>query len=211
MPDRLPKSLADLEPARPAADPPDWRALFAPSSPKDVLARLVQDDPLGLRARIAIELRDACYLIDADRVELRALARVARAAPRYDGRPELRAWLSSLVRESIEELVRDEVERDASLDASGALHELARPLGLEGASMQRACAAFNRAPLAERRAFFALVIDGRALEDVCGASGESATDVARRARRALDLILASAGTSAPARATAVAESKEEPS
>lgn len=211
MPDRLPKCLAELEPARTAADPPDWRALFAPASPKDVLARLVQDDPLGLRARIAIELRDACYLTDADRVELRALARVARAAPRYDGRPELGAWISALVRESIEEIVRDDSERDAAVDASGGLDELARPLGLEAASMQRACAAFNRAPLAERRAFFALVIEGRALEEACGASGESATEVARRARRALDLVLACVGQTSSARATAVAESKEESS
>src|SRR5262245_3230055 len=176
MPDSLPTTDAEPQ-TRPARASADWRALFAAPAPSAILARLVDEDPLRVRARVASGLRDEAYLIDADRVELRALARIARAAVRYDGRPEIGAWLAAIVRESIEELVREDLETEGAAagdETAGAMGQLAAPLGLDPAAMSRACAAFNRLPQPDRRAFFDLVIQARSLDELCREGGDTA-------------------------------------
>jgi hypothetical protein len=55
--------------------------------------------------------------------------------------------------------------------------------------MERACARFHRLPFPERRAFFDLVLHARPLDALAHASGESATEIARRARRGLEALL----------------------
>ncbi len=197
-----------------------WRHWLACGSPREVLARIVHEDPLGVREHVALSLRDGAWLLDADRVVLRTFALIARHALHYRGRPEVDAWIRGLADDAIASLLREdaEAERRGPADRSSAssarvteappdpesgrehgaaFAALARPLGLEPHAMGRACLAFNRLPQAERRAFHALVIAGRTLDEVARDSGESATDIARRARRALDAVLvgASAGGS----------------
>jgi len=215
-----------------AAPPQDWRAWLAGASPREILARIVQGDPLRLRARVARKLRDGAYLLDADRVHLRSLARCARAATRYRGRPELGSWLDGLVDAAVADLLREDdecvrrgeapqetvhgettqeptdgratcrVSPDRSgpdrpgparpdRDQGGALVELSLPLGLDPRSLAFACHAFNRLPNEDRRAFFELVVRGRALEVLARDERGGATVVARRARRALRTLLSS--------------------
>jgi hypothetical protein len=204
-----------------------WRQWLACGSPREVLARIVHEDPLGVREQVAHALRNGAWLIDADRVLLRTFALVSRHALRYRGRPEVDVWIRALADEAITAILREdnEVERRGLLqkgvvqkgtappargagaiaqpelvrEQGGAFAALARPLGLEPRAMGRACLAFNRLPLPERRAFHALVIAGRTLDEIASESGESATDIARRARRALDAVLAGAavGSAAP--------------
>jgi DNA-directed RNA polymerase specialized sigma24 family protein len=162
-----------------------------------VLGRLVQDDPLGIRGKVAARLQSDALLFDADRVYLRVLARVSRFAGRYRGRPELAAWIESAVAESVEELLREEHEslrsrRPEASEKVGVFAALALPLGLDPMAMRVACAAFNHLPCADRSAFTELVLRGSSLDTVARSAGESATEVARRARRALDAILAAA-------------------
>lgn len=200
------RPLARLEPAaerEPAEDatPVAWRQWLAGGSSREVLARIVQDDPLEVREHVARALRDGAYLMDGQRVALRSFALIARHALRYRGRPELAEWLQALAREAIAAILRDDCEAERKPIVPGhepgrehgeAFSALAKPLGLEPDAMGRACLAFNRLPQADRTAFFALVIAGRALEELVRAQGESATEIARRARRALDTILSAA-------------------
>jgi DNA-directed RNA polymerase specialized sigma24 family protein len=65
-------------------------------------------------------------------------------------------------------------------------------LGLDPDAARAACAKFDRLPLPAREAFFRLVLEGRSLEEVSAELAASATEVARGARRALDVLLASA-------------------
>lgn len=171
-----------------------------------MLARIVPEDPLAIREHVATELREGAYLLDAQRVSLRCFALVARHSVRYRGRPELSEWLQMLAREAIATILRDDGEAEKrpvlpglepGRDHGEAFAALARPLGLDAEAMGRACLAFNRLPQADRSVFFALVIDGRSLDDLAKHADESAVDVARRARRALDALLA-ASASAPA-------------
>lgn len=200
-----------------AASRPHWRRLLSGSSPREVLARLVNGDPLGVRARVARRLADHCYLMDADRVFLRAIARCARFSGRYRGQPALEEWLTERVDEALGDLLRDDLEAlrtqragtrasgpaTASTEArelGGAHEDFARPLGLDPDRMREACVAFNHTDLPARRAFFDLVIDGHSLDALARSSGASATAIARRARRALDVCL-NAGEGAPASAS----------
>lgn len=178
-----------------------WRPWLAGGSSREVLARIVPEDPLGVREHVARALREGAYLMDGHRVSLRCFALVARHAVRYRGRPELQEWLQILARESIAAILRDDGEAERRPVVLGhepgrehgeAFAALAKPLGLEAEAMGRACLAFNRLVQADRAAFFALVIAGRTLDELARSSHEHATEIARRARRALDAILVAA-------------------
>lgn len=195
-----------------SAPPATWQTLFAGST-REILARLVQDDPLGVRGRIAERLRADALLLDGDRVHLRTLAKIARSAGSYRGRPELPEWVAGAVAESVEELVREMHEQarrqgrgrddrvrgqpaDPTTDAreardADAFDVLAGPLGLDPQSMRTACAAFDVLPFAERTAFFDLVLESKDLDACSRAAGVNASELARRARRALEAILGS--------------------
>jgi hypothetical protein len=171
-----------------------WRQLLAGGTPREILCRIVQGDPLEMRDRVARRLHDESYLLDADRVQLRSLARCARFASRYSGRPDFATWLDAIVDAAIDDLLREDLEveldREKSTSTPGAAFvALAQPLGLEPGAMRRACASFNQLPAPDRRAFFELVIQGRALDELARQGRESASEIARRARRALDLVL----------------------
>jgi hypothetical protein len=187
----LDRASAEESPTR-EGEPTRWRHWLS-GSPREVLGRIVRDDPLGVREQVAARLREQAWLLDADRIELRTLARCARYAPRYQGRPELATWVAEHVSAAIEELLQEESESEHGAESAGdvpaAFVTLARPLGLEPSSMRRACAHFNRLAFEERRAFFDLLILGRALDELARESGVGATQIARRARRALDVVL----------------------
>ena len=197
--DRVLESPPTSEVAAPRAAPRrspsrDWRTWLAGGSSKEVLARLVQGDPLELRAVVAERLRARAYLLPGDRVHLRSLARCARHALGYRGRPPLDAWLRDRVDEAVVDLLREDGQgpiegEEAPPGELSYYRELAAPLGLDPAEMRGVCAAFNRLPEPDRAAFCALVIEGRPLEEVSEEAGASATEVARRARRALQVFL----------------------
>ncbi|MBK7876749.1 MAG: hypothetical protein IPJ77_13560 [Planctomycetes bacterium] len=207
--DEPPRLFAEFEvdpdDAAPDPRPLRWQPLLAGSSPREILARIVPEDPLGVRTIVATRLRQEALLLDADRVHLRALALCARWAPRYQGQPEIRTWLARLVDQSITELVREEQEELAPVEEpgdAGVFHVLALPLGLEPRAVQLGCRAFNRLPVEERRAFFELVLRARTLDEVVRECGRPAVDVARSARRALEVFAHPAAGSRPRVATA---------
>ncbi len=179
---------AESEPARPR----EWRRWLAGASPREILARIVPGDPLGVRAMVARRLRADALLLDADRVHLRALARCAREAPAYRGRPPIEPWLEENITAAIDDLSHEDGEA-AALGRASAIADLARPLGLDPVAMQGACREFSRLPAHDRRAFFALVLEQRPLDEVARRDGISASEAARRARRALVVLASRAG------------------
>jgi hypothetical protein len=172
--------------------PLDWRRWLSGASPREVLARIVPGDPLGLRARVARALEERALLVDADRARLAALARVARAAPRYRGHPELDAWLAEHVGRALDVLAcgdESALGPDGEARVADAFDELAPRLGLDPTDLRRAAAAFHRLPGEDRRAFFDLVLERRTLDELARGRAESASALARRARRALLVVL----------------------
>lgn len=188
-----------VAPGSPVDVATDWRTWLC-GSPREVLARIVPGDPIGVREAVAAALRAECVFLDADRVHLRALALVARGAARYRGRPELGAWLAGEARRAVAAILREDAEA-TRVDPGGAFAQLARPLGLDPDALRRGCTAFNRLPAADRAAFFGLAICNRRLDDLVRETGASATEIARAARRGLDAVMlpSPAGPTAPAR------------
>jgi hypothetical protein len=192
-----PPHVAPSAPARAAPRPAraaDWRAILAGASPREVLARLMNGDPLALAGVVEERLRARAYLLDADRVFLRAAARCARLSGRYRGDPPLAAWLAERVDESMLELVDEELEALAGGAEPGAelsvFESLARPLGLDPGRTRRACAVHNGLCEEQRRAFREVVLESRDLDELARQGGRSATGIARAARRALLAVLA---------------------
>jgi DNA-directed RNA polymerase specialized sigma24 family protein len=156
-------------------------------SPREVLARISNGDPLGIRARVAACLGRERILVDADRLHLRALAHCARRAPRLRGSEGLRGFLESCVRDAAGELLRE--DRDPGVRHSsvgGIFAALGEPLGLDPREAREACSAFNDCAPEDRRACLELLIEGRTIDELAKRDGVSVSEVARRARRALD-------------------------
>jgi hypothetical protein len=182
--------------ARAEAARANWRTLLAGASPREVLARLLAGDPLGLRGRVALALGDHGYVFDPDRVLLRVAARVARFSARYRGQPELDTWLRGNIDEALLELVEDDRE-GADAGAASSLAVLAQPLGLTAQTLHRATIALHTRTLEERRAFRRLVLEVAELDATARELGTSPTEAARAARRALEAVLAVAEEVAP--------------
>jgi len=145
-----------------------------------VLARLLDGDPLGLRSRVGERLGQRRLLIDAEAAHLRTLARIAQRLARKRGRGLARNPTDRWLRERVDEAI------DSLLDE-------AEP-GVPGSPVRtvpsaRACAEFNRLPRVTRESFFQLVLEGRSLDELARTSPHSAPDLARRARRALQIFL----------------------
>lgn len=163
-----------------------WQDWFRSRSPREILSRIAPGDPLRLRPRIGAFLEQRALLLEADAMQLRALALVARAAVRYRGQPELDLWLLDRIREAAEELIEDPQRSTAE---ASAFELLGRPLGLDPQGLRRATERFNRLPELDRQAFFGLVLRGKALESMSKEHNECATELARRARTVLLLFL----------------------
>jgi len=172
----------------------DWKRFLATGTPREVLARLVDGDPLGVRAVVAERLKTSRRLLDAERVSLRTFARVARFACRYRGRPEFSTWLAECCDDAIDDILDEEREAAVSESASAAAPSeafalLAEPLGIDSFQARRACVAIHDCTFEERDAFFEIVLAARSLDDVAQEKDCAPTLLARRARRVLLAIL----------------------
>jgi hypothetical protein len=147
----------------PDADYPG-RELLGVGSPAEVMTRILQGDPLEIRARCRERLEEEALLLSLHRLHLRALARAAHGAPRYRGSPPLAVWLRTCIDRSIDDLLdedRDE-ERSFSLTDGELEHPyafIADLLQCEPELARSACVAFNALPREDRRTFFAIVIE----------------------------------------------------
>jgi hypothetical protein len=166
--------------------PKHWRRWLGSGTAPEILARIFPADPLGLRARISRRARIEARLCDTDQVMVRAMARVARAAGRYRGRPRLDRWLDQQVQEALAEHLAEEAAGKFVESAGSSLSQLARPLGLDAASLQRGAARFHGLLLEDRMAFVELVLEQRGLDELAHEGGVSASEIARRARRGLE-------------------------
>lgn len=160
----------------------------------EVLARIVEEDPLALRARVAEHVRSRALLCDVERVLLTAQVLCALDAPAWRDEQTLSTWLDSRVEEALAFLLAEE---DAEETTSDLLQSLATPLALDTRALVSACRQFNRLPHEQREAFCALVLDARAADGLARERGLSLSELARRARAGLSLLRPVAAAPAP--------------
>jgi len=150
------------------------------ASPSEVLRKIFDGDPLELLPRCEENLREQAILLDPSRLHLRAIARVAHAARRYDGAGGLDVWLRGQIERCVHELTEEDREFERQgLPAAGNSQAryafVADVLGVETALARRACVAFNALPLQVRSVWFAMVVDGKSLHQ-CVAEGAGSTE-----------------------------------
>ena len=153
-------------------------------STREVLARLVDGDPLGLRLRVVTAIRERALLVDVEQVLLQAQAACARQASEWRGHPSIDLWLAERVDEVLDRMLTDG-DPSGPDDTFGIL---AASLQLNPESLGRATDRFHRLSVTDRQAFCALVLDGRSLESVRVGHRMSPSELAHRARRALHTL-----------------------
>ncbi len=172
---------------------PSWKSVLGEGSPREILARLVEGDPLDLRARCELRVRSQAVLIDVHRLHLRTAAHVARHGREYKGSPPLEIWLAEKIRHATRELLQEEAERAASGEIPEAPEDdrlllIADTLGIDTGVIGRGCVAFNRARYEVRAAFYGLVLEAQDPTAWCTANSttiERATSSLRAALYAL--------------------------
>jgi hypothetical protein len=178
--------------ARPHGDAV-WREVLGSGSPREVLARLIDGDPLDLVERCQQRLERQALLLELKRLHLRSAARVARRAAEYNGTPELDVWLGEVIRRSLKELIAEDVAALASNALTGPTSDerilaIAQFLGIEPALALRGCTTFNQAPYETRCAFHAIVMGGVSVADWCRENQMPETKAKSHIRRALRLL-----------------------
>lgn len=170
-------------------------ALLAHRSAKEVLARLIDGDPLEIEARCMARIEHQARFVDVRRLHLRAVARIAHAAPRYRGEPPLDRWIEERIDASMDDLVTEDSEEERSglppsqpWDPRYAF--LAEALGIEPTLARRACIAFNDQSTEVRRTYFAVVVAKKTIHRYVAEGNGPPEKVKAELQRVLDAIRA---------------------
>ncbi len=144
------------------------RAILGARSSREVLARLLDGDPLEIDARCRERIVARALMLALRRVYLRAVARIAHQGPRYLGVPGLDVWLTQRIDESLDDLIAEDREEELSgvpptspWDPRFAF--VSETLGIEPALARRACLCFNMLPDEVRRTYFAIAVERKSL------------------------------------------------
>lgn len=146
----------------------DWLEIVSSGDAHAILERLARENPLDLAQRCTDRTRAKAVLLDAERVLLRAAARIAYHAHRYDASRSLDGWIAERIDQAIEDLLREDYEEDLEsvpLDPNDERYlSFATILRAPVQAVRRACVVFHALPLEERAAFWAMLIDFKPLD-----------------------------------------------
>jgi hypothetical protein len=142
--------------------------LLSSGSAEEILARILVGDPLGVVDRARAWLDTHAFLIDSNRLGLRAMAHAAHSAKRYRGKPDLHTWLELLMERSVKELVDEDREDERNgvpvvADEVAPYAFIADALGIESALARRACVIFNGMVEYDRQVFYATSVLGKSV------------------------------------------------
>lgn len=156
-----------------SSDSGGWRRLFSAPSPRAVLARLVDGDPLELWPRCVERVTDDAVLVPQARLYHRSIAQVAFAAMRYRGDPSLDEFLADRIAASLAELIEEDAEsvraRVLDVDLREAPYpRVAAVLGIELPQVRGACVAFNALPDLVRKRAYPIMFAGRTIQSCAG-------------------------------------------
>jgi hypothetical protein len=152
-------------------EPAYWPSFLRGEDASAILAHLSEGDPLRLQEASARRLREVWYLLDPERVYLRALAVCAKAASKEAPPQDLAAWKLAKIDLAIEQLVRADHEAEHAHPEIVAEEEKVFPLLTDSLMVDPelvrfASSSFNALDPLPRRAFFELLIEGREVAEV---------------------------------------------
>lgn len=158
------------------------------------LERLQDGDPLGLYPRVSHRLRARALLLDVDRVHGRTLVQVARLGPSIEGAPNLESWLDARIDEAVASTIRQDQQDEAAnlpldFDETRQYDFMILSFGIPPASARRSSLAFNGLADWDRQAFFALLMDGKTVQEVLDMGFRPPERLRERVLRGLKVIL----------------------
>lgn len=167
--------------------------LLAGNDPRSILQKIFPGDPLGIRLRSQKRLVERGYLVPVERVAVRATARVAQAAPDYQGIPTLREWIGLRIDEAALDLVREERECEGlgvPLPYPLEPHHrfVSELLGLRRDHVRLGCVQFHELGLPQRRAFFATCVEGKTIARHAASIEQPDEVVRQHLREALEAL-----------------------
>lgn len=151
--------------------PAHWPSFLRGADANEILSRLSAGDPLRLQEAAARRLREVWFLLEPERVYHRALAVCAKAASKEDPPADLAIWLRSKLDLAIDQLVQKDHEAEHAHPELVAEDEMVFPLltdslMLDPELVRSTSVSFNALDPLPRRAFFELLIEGRAVGEV---------------------------------------------
>jgi hypothetical protein len=143
---------------------------FLRGEPREIHARLLENDPLRLRERSAVRLRARWVLIEPDRAFARSAACAALGAAQEEPPAELAAWADACIDRAFEQIL----ERDRASELAGDPPDeeqrtfplLTDCLLVAPERVRPVTIAFHALEDSTRRAFFELMVEGRQVLEV---------------------------------------------
>ena len=172
---------------------PDVAALLEGVAVREILHRLIEDDPLELGKLALLVASDEARLVYPERLTARIAAqvayRVAAGQPPRADRGDLIRWLRTHAVQCLEDLLEEDVEDErrrvpleTELEAEYATL-IPSSTGIDPELARLATIIFNRFPLADRVPFYRLAIELFPLEDVAHDLNEPLPKLRRRIER----------------------------
>ena len=202
-------------PDRPGDPPPrrgrpgggeEWRAVLGGGSSRQILQRLVEGDPLGVRERCRASAVRSALLLDPTRLVVRAYTRMAYRAARdgYDGVPLLELWLDARIAEAAAEIQGEDVESEmrgvpVSEEEEPYFRAIADVADVAPDLARRFCVVFNQLPHGERLPFFRVAVEGRTPEAVAAELDLSPEALLQQVDATVELVLRVARRRKPGR------------
>lgn len=153
-----------------SSDSEDPLARFRGLTIHEALRALLESDPLGLAARADHALRSRALFLDPQRLVNRLVARVAFELELRDG-SEFEPWVDGLTRQSLEELLEEQQAEEArglpnaQSDDREYYRELAAATEIDIELVRLVCVTLNELDESHRRAFRALAVERKSLDD----------------------------------------------
>ena len=167
-------------------------------TPREILFRIADGDPLELGPRIEEVLDEDCLLLETARVHLRTLAATAYAACVNGPPAELGPWMRDRISESVSCLLAEDREAERAGDPIPTSGEPFLPMtaafGVEHGLARRASVAFHSLAQDQRRLLCRIVRDGKPLSDVARELGYPLGEAKTELRAAVELLERAIGT-----------------
>ncbi len=168
--------------------------LMRQKTPEDVYSALAAGDPLGISQRAHERIRALCLLVDLDRLEERAIVRIAVARPAYQGDPPFETWIEQRLDEALKDLLiedwRELREGNETLEEWDPRYDfLAEMIGIGPERARKACATFNVLDYSDRRLFFLACMEGKNVSQLLQATGLDRTQIRHGLVRCMEALL----------------------
>jgi hypothetical protein len=143
---------------------------FLRGEPREIYSRMLENDPLRLRERSAVRLRERWFLIEPDRAFTRSAARVALSAAQEEAPAELESWAVARIDQALDQILEadraSELAEDPPDEEQRTFPLLTDCLLVAPERVRSVTIAFHALEDLARRAFFELMVEGREVLDV---------------------------------------------